>query len=62
MRKEENRVWWTDGCSTTGAEILKYYTRLYGPEKLSNKIEEDEEGDIVGVSFDGNTLELIVKK
>ena len=54
----ENEVFWKDGFE--GDAEGGIFFRSFDLNKFIKKVEETEE--VVGIKFDGNNLELIIKK
>tara|TARA_R110002073_G_scaffold46858_1_gene127637 strand:- start:182 stop:364 length:183 start_codon:yes stop_codon:yes gene_type:complete len=60
MEKFEQEVFWKDGFD--GEELGGLKFRAFDLNKFIKKVEIDEEKEVVGIKFEGNNLELIVKK
>jgi hypothetical protein len=59
----EEKVFWKDGFA--GECVGGIYIRAFDLKKFLEKVEADERGiggEVVGIMFSGNNLEVIVKK
>jgi hypothetical protein len=60
MNKFEQKVFWKDGFD--GKALGGIMFRSFDLNKFLKKIEIDNGHEVVGIQFDGNNLEVIVKK
>jgi len=59
----EEKIFWKDGFA--GECVGGIYIRAFDLKKFLEKVEADERGnggEVVGIMFSGNNLEVIVKK
>jgi hypothetical protein len=56
----EERVFWKDGFD--GEAVGGIFFRSFDLNKFIKKVEEENGHEVVGVKFEGNNLELIIKK
>ena len=61
MEKFETKVFWKEGLEDDEEVRGGIYFRSFDLNKFM-KLVEKEEGEVVGIQFEGNNVELIIKK
>ena len=57
---KENTIFWRDGFDTGKVEG-GYYFRAFDLVKFLKRLKEEENKEVVGLEFDGNNVNVIVK-
>jgi|TARA_R110002074_G_scaffold102514_1_gene221514 hypothetical protein len=60
MSKFKEQIFWKDGFNGQALSGIMY--RSFDLNKFIKKVEVDNGHEVVGIKFEGNNLELIVKK
>ena len=60
MSKFKEKIFWKDGFN--GQALSGIMFRSFDLNKFIKKVEVDNGHEVVGIKFEGNNLELIVKK
>ena len=57
---KENTIFWRDGFDT-GKVKGGYYFRAFDLVKFLKRLKEEENKEVVGLEFDGNNVNVIVR-